>query len=156
MSKLFKDVDGRNYLLLFVLVTTLFFLWGFAHSILEVLNISKAESGLVQAMVYGGYFLMALSAGWIIRKWDYCIGVVIGLVLYGIGALMFVPGEQLMSFPFFLLNLFVIGCGLTCLETLANPCITILGHPESGPRRLTLPSLSMVWARFSARWWATC
>lgn len=146
MNKLFKGVDGKNYFIPFVLITSLFFLWGFAHSILDVLNmhfqgalnVSKAGSGLVQAMVYGGYFLMALPAGWIIRKWGYRTGVVTGLVLYGIGALMFVPGEQLMSFPFFLLSLFVIGCGLTCLETSANPYVTILGCHEDGPRRLNL------------------
>lgn len=146
MNKIFKGSDGRNYLVPFVLITTLFFLWGFAHSILDVLNkhfqdalrISKAESGLVQAMVYGGYFLMALPAGRIIRRRGYKTGVVTGLLLYGFGALMFVPGERLMSFPFFLLSLFVIGCGLTCLETSANPYVTILGRPEDGARRLNL------------------
>lgn len=143
---LFITKDGKSYFSPFVLVTSLFFLWGFAHSILDVLNkhfqsyldVSKAESGLVQTMVYGGYFLMALPAGWIIKKWGYRIGVVTGLLLYGIGALMFIPGEQLMSFPFFLFSLFVIGCGLTCLETSANPYITILGKPEDGARRLNL------------------
>ena len=143
---LFITKDGKSYFSPFVLVTSLFFLWGFAHSILDVLNkhfqshldVSKAESGLVQTMVYGGYFLMALPAGWIIKKWGYRIGVVTGLLLYGVGALLFIPGEQIMSFPFFLFSLFVIGCGLTCLETSANPYITILGKPEDGARRLNL------------------
>ena len=90
-KRLFQTADGKNYFWTFVLVTTLFFLWGFAHSILDVLNkhfqdtmhISKAESGLVQAVVYGGYFLMALPAGFIIRRFGYRAGVLTGLVLYG-------------------------------------------------------------------------
>lgn len=146
MSSIVRDSSGRNYLVPFILVTSLFFLWGFAHGILDVLNkhfqdvlvISKARSGLVQATVYGGYFLMALPAGRIIRRWGYRTGIVLGLVLYGIGALMFVPGARLMSFPFFLLCLFVIGCGLTCLETSANPYATVLGNRDSAVRRLNL------------------
>ncbi|MFZ1236720.1 MAG: sugar MFS transporter [Prevotella sp.] len=143
---LVKSKNGTSYLVPFILVTSLFFLWGFAHSFLDVLNkhfqevlvISKARSGLVQAMVYGGYFLMALPAGMIIRKWGYRAGVVLGLLLYGIGALMFVPGAKMMSFPFFLLCLFIIGCGLTCLETSANPYVTVLGDPDAAARRLNL------------------
>ncbi len=138
--------DGGSYLIPFILVTSLFFLWGFAHSILDVLNkhfqdvlvISKGRSGLVQAVVYGGYFLMALPAGKIMERFGYRVGVVIGLLLYGIGALMFIPGGRLMSFEFFLLSLFVIGCGLTCLETAANPYVTVLGEKESAARRLNL------------------
>ena len=146
MSGIVRDSVGRSYLVPFILVTSLFFLWGFAHSILDVLNkhfqdvlvISKARSALVQATVYGGYFLMALPAGRIIRRFGYRAGIVTGLVLYGVGALMFVPGERLMSFPFFLACLFVIGCGLTCLETSANPYVTVLGDKKSAARRLNL------------------
>lgn len=146
MSSMFRDRDGHSYLVPFILVTSLFFLWGVAHSILDVLNkhfqdvlvISKARSGLVQAMVYGGYFLMALPAGRIIRKWGYRTGIVTGLLLYGVGALMFIPGGKIMSFPFFLLCLFIIGCGLTCLETSANPYMTVLGERDSAARRLNL------------------
>ena len=141
---MFRDSGGRSLLMPFLLVSSLFFLWGFAHSILDVLNkhfqdvlvISKARSGLVQAVVYGGYFLMALPAGAVIRRWGYRTGIVLGLVLYGAGALMFIPGGRLMSFPFFLASLFVIGCGLTCLETSANPYVTVLGERESSARRL--------------------
>lgn len=143
---MFRGADGRNYVAVFTLVASLFFLWGVAHSILDVLNkhfqdvlvISKARSALVQAMVYGGYFLMAIPAGLIIRKWGYRTGIVLGLLLYGIGALLFIPGGQLMSFPFFLLCLFIIGCGLTCLETSANPYITVLGEKRSAAGRLNL------------------
>lgn len=145
-DRMFRDNTGKSYLVTFILVAGLFFLWGFAHSILDVLNkhfqdvlvISKARSGLVQATMYGGYFLMALPAGQIIRKWGYRAGIVLGLLLYGTGALMFIPGERIMSFPFFLLCLFVIGCGLTCLETSANPYVTVLGDKRSSARRLNL------------------
>lgn len=144
--KLVKTTEGRNFIIPFVLITTLFFLWGFAHSILDVLNkhfqdvlhISKAGSALVQAMVYGSYFLMALPVGEIIRRHGYRRGVLLGLVLYGIGALMFIPGSYLESFPFFLLSLFIIGCGLACLETSANPYVTVLGEPEASERRINL------------------
>lgn len=104
----------------------------------DVLVISKARSALVQAMVYGGYFLMAIPAGRIIRRWGYRIGIVTGLLLYGTGALLFIPGGQLMSFPFFLFCLFLIGCGLTCLETSANPYISVLGENGRQPPGSTL------------------
>lgn len=141
-----KSIVTRKYLVPFALVASLFFCWGFAHSILDVLNkhfqnmleISKTRSALVQATVYGGYFIMAIPAGGIIRKWGYKAGVITGLILYGIGALLFVPGERMMSFEFFLLCLFIIGCGLTCLETAANPYVTVLGEPETAASRLNL------------------
>ncbi len=140
------SVGGKNFLMPFILVTALFFLWGFAHSILDVLNkhfqeafdMTKTRSALVQAMVYGGYFLMALPAGLIIRRWGYRAGVCAGLALYGIGALMFVPGSWIGSFEFFLLSLFVIGCGLTCLETAANPYVTVLGDDKWAERRINI------------------
>ena len=143
---LFRTSDGKNYLLPFVLVTTLFFLWGFAHSILDVLNkhfqdafdITKTRSALVQAVVYGGYFLMAIPAGRIIRRFGYRRGVQTGLLLYAIGALMFIPGSRLNSFEFFLFSLFVIGCGLTCLETAANPYVTVLGDATGAERRINI------------------
>ena len=138
--------EGHNYLVPFLIISSLFFMWGFAHGILEVLNphfqesfhISKTMSALTQAAVYGAYFLMALPAGWIIRKWGYRRGVITGLVLFGIGALMFIPGSRINSFYFFVLSLFVIGCGLTCLETSANPYTTVLGHPDKAESRINL------------------
>ena len=144
---LFRTADGKNYLWPFVLVTSLFFLWGLAHSILDVLNkhfqetmegVGKTESALVQAVMYGGYFVMALPARQIIKRYGYRAGVITGLLLYGIGALLFIPGGQLLSFPFFLFSLFVIGCGLTCLETSANPYVTVLGNAEGAARRINL------------------
>ena len=143
---LFKTDGGSNFLVPFILVTTLFFLWGFAHSILDVLNkhfqdafaMTKTRSALVQAMVYGSYFLMALPAGAIISKFGYRSGVLTGLLLYGAGALLFIPGSMLNSFDFFLFSLFVIGCGIACLETAANPYVTVLGPPESAARRINI------------------
>ena len=141
-----KKIVSRQYLLPFMLIASLFFFWGFAHSILDILNkhyqdafvISKTRSALVQAMVYGGYFVMAIPAGAIIRKWGYKAGVLTGLVLYGIGALLFLPGERMMSFNFLLVCLFVIGCGLTCLETASNPSIAVLGDEQTSASRLNL------------------
>lgn len=143
---LVRTRDGKSFLVPFILITSLFFLWGVAHSILDVLNkhfqdtleITRTRSALIQAVVYGGYFIMALPAGRIIRRFGYRTGVLTGLVLYGIGALLFIPGGRIQSFEFFLLALFVIGCGLTCLETASNPYVTVLGEPEGSERRINL------------------
>lgn len=153
--------DGTSLLVPFILITSLFFLWGFAHSILDVLNkhfqdalgITKTKSALVQAVVYGGYFLMALPAGAIIRRWGYRTGVLTGLLLYGVGALLFIPGGSLQSFGFFLFSLFVIGCGLTCLETAANPYVTVLGEPAAANGVSTWPRPSTDWGGSADRWW---
>ncbi len=144
--KIIKGKDGTNYLLPFILITSLFFLWGFAHSILDVLNkhfqevlvISKARSGFVQAVVYGGYFFMAIPAGAFIKNFSYRWGVVMGLILYAVGAFMFIPASKLMTFDFFLVSLFVIGCGLTFLETAANPYITELGDSKYSASRINM------------------
>jgi FHS family L-fucose permease-like MFS transporter len=140
MEKVKKSLVKKEYLVPFVLVTSLFFLWGFAHAILDVLNkhfqealvMTKAHSALIQATMYTGYFTMAIPAGLFINKYGYRQGVVFGLILYGIGSLLFIPSEQLMSFNFFLFSLFVIGCGLTFLETAANPYVTGSQSFESG------------------------
>ena len=136
----------KEYLLPFILVTSLFFLWGFAHAILDVLNkhfqenleISRTHSAMVQVMFYLGYFVMAIPAGLFITRNGYRKGVVLGLLLYGIGSLMFIPGESLMSFNFFLASLFVIACGLVFLETAANPYMTELGDRRTAASRLNL------------------
>lgn len=136
----------RDYLVPFVLVASLFFLWGFAHAILDVLNkhfqevmdITRTHSAMVQVMFYLGYFVMAIPAGLFITKYGYRRGVVFGLLLYGIGSLMFIPGEYWMSFEFFLFSLFVIACGLVFLETAANPYMTELGDRETAASRLNL------------------
>lgn len=136
----------KEYRVPFVLVTSLFFLWGFAHAILDVLNkhfqdvmdISRTQSAWVQVMFYLGYFVMAIPAGLFISRHGYRRGVVFGLLLYGIGSLLFLPGGELGSFHFFLFSLFVIACGLVFLETAANPYMTELGEKETAASRLNL------------------
>lgn len=145
-TSIFRGKKGENYLLPFILVTSLFFLWGFAHALLDVLNahfqeilqISKARSALVQFALYGGYFVMGIPAGLIIKRYGYKKGIVFGLLVFAIGAFLFYPATLIKTFFPFLIALFVIACGLTCLETAANPYTTILGPPESGARRINL------------------
>ncbi len=137
---------SKKYLLPFILITSLFFMWGFARAILDVLNkhfqesleISITQSTLIQATTYLGYFLMALPAGILITRFGYRRGVVTGLLLFGIGALLFIPGSAMLSFPIFLVALFVIGCGLVMLETSANPYAAELGDKATAASRLNL------------------
>lgn len=141
-----KQITDRKYLLPFVLITSLFFLWGFARAILDVLNkhfqnalhISISHSALIQVTTYLGYFLMAIPAGMFINRYGYRRGVVFGLMLFGLGALAFIPGAYWGQFDLFLLCLFIIGCGLVFLETAANPYVTELGSPETATSRLNL------------------
>lgn len=136
----------HKYLVPFILITSLFFLWGFSRSILDVLNkhfqdvmsLSKTESGLIQAAVYTAYFLVAIPAGLYITRRGYRQGVVLGLLLFAAGAFMFIPGEAMGSFGFFLAALFVLGCGLVFLETAANPYAANLGDPRTSASRLNL------------------
>lgn len=144
MEKKHIPLVDRTYLLPFILIISLFFLWGFAHAILDVLNkhfqemldITKAHSAMVQAMMYMGYFTMAIPAGLFITRFGYRKGVVLGLLLYGTGSFLFIPGQWLASFNAFLIALYVIGCGLTFLETAANPYVTELGSKETAASRL--------------------
>lgn len=140
------SVSDKKYLVPFILITSLFFLWGFARAILDVLNkhfqnalhISITQSALIQVTTYLGYFLMAIPAGIFINKYGYRRGVVFGLLLFGLGAIFFVPGAAIGSFSAFLFCLFVIGCGLVFLETAANPYVTELGARETATSRLNL------------------
>ena len=135
---------GKQYTIPFILITSLFFLWGFAHAILDVLNkhfqellsISKAHSAFIQVTMYMGYFVMAIPAGLFISHFGYRRGVVFGLLLYGLGSMLFIPGQYYLSFNLFLFALFVIGCGLTFLETAANPYATELGAKDTAASRL--------------------
>jgi MFS transporter, FHS family, L-fucose permease len=141
---LIKSPDGTSYLIPFILVTSLFLLWGFAHGLLDVLNkhfqnilhVSKAQSGFVQFSLYIGYLIMAIPAGLIMKRFGYKFGIILGLGLFALGAFLFYPAASFRSFIPFLLALFVIACGLACLETAANPYSTALGPIESGPRRI--------------------
>ncbi|NVZ95908.1 sugar MFS transporter [Pseudomonas sp. D6002] len=129
-----------------MLVTSLFFLWGLSYGLLDVLNkhfqealhVSKAQSGLLQSAYFGAYFLIALPAGLLMDRHGYKAGILLGLCLYAAGALLFMPAAAAASFPFFLFALFVIACGLGCLETAANPYATVLGEPQGAERRLNL------------------
>jgi FHS family L-fucose permease-like MFS transporter len=136
----------HGFLIPFILVTSLFFLWGFAHSLLDVLNkhfqdilgITKARSGWVQAALYGGYAVMAIPAGLIMNRFGYKKGIIFGLLTYAFGAFLFMPAAHIQTFEFTLFCLFVIACGLTCLETAANPFSTVLGPRETSEQRLNL------------------
>ena len=137
---------GKSYLVPFILITSLFLLWGFAHGLLDVLNkhfqgvftMTKAESGLVQFSTYIAYFLMALPAGAFMKRYGYRKGIIMGLLLFAIGAFGFIPAAFLHSATPFLIALFVIACGLCILETAANPYSTILGPSASAAHRLNL------------------
>ena len=143
---LFSAPDGKSYLVPFILITSLFLLWGFAHGLLDVLNkhfqgvftMTKAESGLVQFSTYIAYFLMALPAGMFMKRFGYKKGIILGLCLFAVGAFAFIPAAYLHSASPLLIALFVIACGLCILETAANPYSTILGPEESGAQRLNL------------------
>jgi MFS transporter, FHS family, L-fucose permease len=134
----------EGFLVPFMLVTSLFFLWGFAHGCLDVLNkhfqellhMSKAKSAFVQFVFYGGYFLMAIPAGMLMQKFGYKKGIIFGLLLFATGAFLMLPATLIQTFGSFLFCLFVIACGLTCLETAANPYTTVLGPSASGARRI--------------------
>ena len=161
MNKKQASLTERRYLLPFVLITTLFFLWGFARAILDVLNkhfqnelhISISQSALIQVTTYLGYFIMAIPAGFFINRFGYRRGVVFGLALFALGAFLFVPGANIGTFEVFLGALFVIGCGLTFLETAANPYVTELGSPQTATSRLNLSQsfngMGSIFATFS-------
>lgn len=141
-----KSLVARQYLVPFILVTSLFFIWGFARSILDVLNkhfqetmdITIARSSMIQATTYVGYFLMAIPAGLFLTRFGYRKGVVLGLLLFALGSFLFIPCDASGSFNFYLVALFIIGCGLVVLETAANPYITELGDRSTGASRLNL------------------
>lgn len=134
----------QGYMIPFILVTSLFFLWGFAHGCLDVLNkhfqellsMSKAKSALVQFVFYGGYFLMAVPAGLLMQRFGYKRGIIFGLSLFCAGAFLMLPATFIQTFGSFLACLFIIACGLTCLETAANPYTTVLGPSSSAERRI--------------------
>lgn len=138
------SLSSKQYIVPFVLITSLFFMWGFARAILDVLNkhfqneldISITQSALIQVTTYLGYFLMAIPSGLFINRFGYRRGVVFGLILFGLGSLLFIPCAAAGTFYAFLAALFVIGCGLTFLETAANPYATELGPKETATSRL--------------------
>lgn len=145
-ASMFKDRNGVNYLIPFLLIATLYLLWGLAHGLLDVLNkhfqeafaMSKAESGFVQFSVYIGYFVMALPAGWVMRKVGYKRGIITGLLIFALGALLFVPASFIHSpMPFFV-ALFILACGLCLIENGAHPCATGMGDEQFAAQRINI------------------
>jgi MFS transporter, FHS family, L-fucose permease len=136
--------NPSNYRIPFLLVTSLFFLWGLANILNSALiahfqpvfEIKRAQALLVETAFYFGYFTIALPAGLFMEKYTYKKGILLGLLLYAIGALLFIPAAKLLTFGFFLIALYIIASGLAFLETAANPYVTILGKPETSVQRL--------------------
>ena len=134
----------QEYLVPFILISSLFFLWGIAHGMLDTLNkhfqdmlqLSKAQSGMIQFSVYMAYFSMALPAGYFMKAFGYKKGIILGLSLFATGALLIAATTSFESFWIFLICLFVMGCGLATLETAANPYTTKLGPKETAERRI--------------------
>jgi MFS transporter, FHS family, L-fucose permease len=139
-----NSTETKNWVFPFILVTSLFFFWGFVHNLDPILiphlrkafNLTDLQSSLVDSSVFIAYFVMALPAGYIMRKYGYKAGIMLGLLLFGIGSILFVPAANSLQYSYFLAALFVIACGLTFLETAANPYVTILGPSESATKRL--------------------
>ena len=130
----------------FILITCLFFLWGFAHNLDPILiphlkksfTLTTTQSTLVDSSVFVAYFIMAMPAGFIMKRWGYKMGIIAGLLLFAIGSFLFVPAANHQSYNYFLVALFIIACGLTILETAANPYASRLGDPATATQRLNL------------------
>ena len=145
MSDKSKLVE-RKYLLTFILVTSLFALWGFANDLTNpmvaafqtIMELSAAKASLIQFAFYGGYATRAIPAAFFIRKYSYKSGILLGLGLYALGAFLFIPAAARQSFLFFCLSLYILTFGLAFLETTANPFILSLGTKETSTRRLNL------------------
>jgi MFS transporter, FHS family, L-fucose permease len=139
-------ITERRYVVPLVLVTSLFFLWALGVNLNDILipHLKKAfgltdfRSSLIQTAFFGGYFLAALPAGWLMERIGYKRGILVGLLVCAIGAFLFVPAASIRIYGFFLFALFVMACGQGVLEVAANPYVTILGPPESSERRLNL------------------
>lgn len=137
---------GKKYLVPFIFVVSLFFLWGMAHNLDSSLiphlkkacNLSNTQSMLIDTSVFMAYFLMAIPAGMILKRWGYKTSMIAGLLVFAVGAFLFVPAANQLSYITFLVALFIIGCGLTLLETTANPYAAVLGDPAKATSRLNL------------------
>lgn len=145
-STILRSKNRTNYALPFIIITSLFALWGFANDITNplvatfqtVMEISAAKASLVQFAFYGGYATMAIPAALFIRKYSYKNGIMLGLILYAIGAFMFIPAAEYQQFSYFCISLYILTFGLAFLETTANPFILSLGDKETSIRRLNL------------------
>lgn len=139
--------SAQTLFLALIMVSSLFFIWGFCHAMLDVLNkhfqntlhVSKAQSGFIQTSVFGAYFLLALPSALLIRRIGYQRGILLGLLVVAVGAFLFIPaGLYWQTFGAFLFALFVLSSGLACVETAANPYVTVLGPPEGAAARLSV------------------
>lgn len=136
----------KRYLLPFILITSLFALWGFANDITNpmvaafqtVMEISASKASMVQFAFYGGYATMAIPAALFIRRYSYKSGILLGLALYAVGAFLFIPAAAFQNFWYFCISLYILTFGLAFLETTANPFILSLGSKETSTRRLNL------------------
>jgi FHS family L-fucose permease-like MFS transporter len=143
VNSLFR-YEGVNYLIPFALITFCFALWGFANDITnpmvaafsKIFNMSATDGALVQMAFYGGYFVMALPAALFIRRYSYKSGVLLGLALYALGSFLFFPAKLSGAYYPFLLAYFILTCGLSFLETSANPYILTMGSPQTATQRL--------------------
>lgn len=134
----------NKYLFPFIMITSLFFMWGFVHNLDPILiphlkksfSLSTFQASLVDSAVFIAYFLMALPAGFIMKKYGYKRGIIIGLLFFAVGSFLFIPAANTQLYFFFLIALFIIACGLTILETAANPYASLLGPPETATFRL--------------------
>src|SRR5579863_5871711 len=139
-------ITERRYLIPFILVTSLFFLWALGVNLNDILiphlkktfNLTDFQSSLIQTAFFGGYFLAAFPAGWLMERIGYRKGILVGLMTCALGAFLFIPAASVRVYGFFLFALFVMACGQGVLEVAANPYVTILGPPESSERRLNL------------------
>lgn len=138
--------DGVSYIVPFILITSCFALWGFANDITnpmvkafsKIFRMSATDGALVQVAFYGGYFAMAFPAAMFIRRYSYKAGVLVGLGLYALGALLFYPAKMTGEYYPFLAAYFILTCGLSFLETSSNPYILSMGTEETATRRLNL------------------
>jgi len=146
LGQLFRTADGRTFGRTFLLMCALFLLSGVCNSMLDTLNkhfqnslaLNKMQSAFVQNAFYLGYFLMALPAGFLARRFGYKGGLLIGLSIIMLGSLWFVPAARINAYWAFLTGLFIVAVGFTCIETIANPYATVLGPPETGAARINL------------------
>jgi len=145
-TSIFQAENGKRYLFPFIIIASLFFLSGYTNALLDVLNkyfqevlhISRAESGLVQFSLYSGYFIMAIPAGIFIHRFGYNKSLILGLLILITGTILFIPGAYVKSYYVFLVALFVIACGFSFFEIIANPYATFLGNEQAATRRINL------------------
>ena len=134
----------NKYFFPLIMVTSLFFMWGFVHNLDPILiphlkksfSLSNLQSSLVDSSVFIAYLLMALPAGYLMKRFGYKAGIITGLLLFALGSFLFIPAANTQLYEFFLAALFIIACGLTILETAANPYVSLLGDPATATRRL--------------------